>query len=334
MRRLICLLTLLVNVGYGMPITTPEIVARTSSASLACMRWQVVGLCLWLNCGLGGCRIDTSLKIGHYNPDLVVSSYNGLGENPWQEIRATLGLAQAVAAQSVLGALTDLPIDSAGNRTEGRNDRDHANLIFRETDAIGHPGFGLLPDPLAVAIRCQSDARRFVPYFQSAIDALSWRSGLPDSLLSASLAPGLREVGAWPRATWGGVYPRTGWAIQAEEPKAAALTAQRAGDIVTRRFQPHLYIGVEPVPSPLQRVWSPPPLVETDASSGTWQMLSPVVDADCAVFGLEDTLINSWANGRLDVEGDYVWNLWRPYQCCLRRGEVFLGDINWTEFPP
>ena len=30
----------------------------------------------------------------------------------------------------------------------------------------------------------------------------------------------------------------------------------------------------------------------------------------------------------------YVWTLWRPYQCCRRRGQVFLYSIDWIEYPP
>ncbi|MEX0951571.1 MAG: TraU family protein, partial [Gammaproteobacteria bacterium] len=72
--------------GRAASITTPEIIERTAAATFACMQWRPVGLCFWLNCSLFGCSVESSLKIGHYNPDLVVSSYNELGGNPWREI--------------------------------------------------------------------------------------------------------------------------------------------------------------------------------------------------------------------------------------------------------
>ncbi|MCP4040979.1 MAG: TIGR03756 family integrating conjugative element protein, partial [Gammaproteobacteria bacterium] len=113
-------------------ITTPGIVAKTTVGALACMRWMPIGMCFWLRCSWTGCKVKTSLKVGHYNPDLVISSYNELGGNPWLEIRATLGLAQKAVATGLLGALLPVPIDSAGNRTEGTADRrDHKNLLFR-----------------------------------------------------------------------------------------------------------------------------------------------------------------------------------------------------------
>ncbi|MEX2259809.1 MAG: TIGR03756 family integrating conjugative element protein [Woeseia sp.] len=318
--------------GRAASITTPEIIERTAAATFACMQWTPVGLCFWLNCSLFGCSVESSLKIGHYNPDLVVSSYNELGGNPWREIRATLGHAQQTAAQGLLGRLLPVPVDSAGNRSEGTADRrDHKNLVFREADAIGHPQ-GLIAGPLQ-GLLCASQATPFVPYFQSAIDALAWRLEFPEILYPQSLIPGLREVGDWPLNTWGAVYPRTGWTMQAEEPKAAALTAQRAGDIVTRTAQPHIYVPLTGPSGNGQRVWGPGPLLEMDATTGTWQMLAPQAETSCAVFGSNDTAsLVGWGGGRVDAAGDYVWNLWRPYQCCEDRG-LFLFDINWIAFP-
>ena len=230
--------------GFTGTITTPQIVTQTTTAALSCMRWMPIGMCFWLRCSWRGCRVRTSIKVGHYNPDLVVSTYNELGGNPWAEIRATLGLAQKTAATGLLGALLPVPVDSAGNRTEGTSETDHKNLVYRETDAVGHPLSSLSGLVAGVGLLCPSQTRSFFPYFQSGLDALSWRQEIPEIFYPASFIPGLREIGTWPLQTWGGVYPRTGWTTQAEEPKAAAINAQRAGDIVTRTGQPHVYVPV------------------------------------------------------------------------------------------
>ena len=37
--------------------------------------------------------------------------------------------------------------------------------------------------------------------------------------------------------------------------------------------------------------------------------------------------------GRVDAQGDYVWNLWRPYSCCQDRG-IFLFNVDWINYPP
>ena len=101
---------------------------------------------------------------------------------------------------------------------------------------------------------CESETTSFYPYFMSSLDALSWRMEIPEMFYPASLIPGMREIGTWPLQTWGGVYPRTGWTTQTEEPKAAAINAQRAGDIVTRNGQPHIYDQIEPSSSSDQRI--------------------------------------------------------------------------------
>ncbi len=314
---------------------TPQIVAQTAAAALTCMRWMPIGLCFWLRCSLSGCSVETSIKVGHYNPDLVVSTYNELGGNPWVEIRATLGLAQKAAASSLLGSLVPVPVESAGNRTEGGFGRDHKNLVFRETDAIGHPLGTLAGIAAGVGLLCPSQTVPFLPYFQSGLDALAWRQEVPEIFYPASHIPGLREMGTWPVQTWGGVYPRTGWTTQAEEPKAAALNAQRAGDIITRPAQPHVYVPVTGSSSSRLKVWPAGPLVEKDRRSGTWQMLVPRAETSCEVFGTNDLVsVTGWGGGRVDGGGDYVWTLWRPYQCCERRGQTFLFDIDWSAYPP
>jgi len=54
--------------------TTPQIVAQTITAAPSCVRWMPIGMCFWLRCSWSGCSVETSLKVGHYNPDLVVSA--------------------------------------------------------------------------------------------------------------------------------------------------------------------------------------------------------------------------------------------------------------------
>ena len=334
-----CFLVIACLAAMGLPIetraatlTSPTIVARTTSAALSCMRWTPIGMCFWLRCGVDGCEVRTSLKVGHYNPDLVVSAYHQLGGNPWLEVRGTLGLAQKVAATSVLGRLLSFPIGAGVNRTEGASGRDHRNLIFREVDAIGHPLSTF--SALSFELICQSQTTPFVPYFQSGIDALAWRGALPEILYPASHLPGLREIGSWPLQTWGSVTPRNGWVTQSEEPKAAAVLAQRAGDIVTRPEQAHLYVPLSGPTGGRQRVWPPGPLVENSPKTGTWQMLSPKAETSCAAFGKSDRgLLKSWSSGRGDAQGNYAWNLWRPYKCCRSRGQTFLFSVDWIPYP-
>lgn len=61
--------------AMGMPVNTATITAATTVALPACMLWMPIGICFWLSCNWTGCTIRTSPKVGHYNPDFVVSAY-------------------------------------------------------------------------------------------------------------------------------------------------------------------------------------------------------------------------------------------------------------------
>ncbi len=302
--------------GFSGTTTTPQIVAQTTTAALSCMQWMPIGICFWLRCSWSGCSVGPRSR-----SVITTRIWWSAPTTSWAGTRGPRSgrrwvLAQKTAATGLLGALLPVPIDSAGNRTEGTSERDHQNLVYRETDAIGHPLSSLSGIVAGTGLLCPSQTTSFFPYFQSGLDALSWRQEIPEIFYPASLIPGLRELGTWPLQTWGGVYPRTGWTTQAEEPKAAALNAQRAGDIVTRTGQPHVYVPVTGS-SGSMKVWPPGPLMEKDRSTGTWQMLVPQSESSCNVFGTNDLAsLTGWGGGRVDSEGDYVWNLWRPYKCC------------------
>ena len=225
--------------GQADGTTTAQILADTASAAPSCASWRPSGTCFWLRCGFWGCSVRTSLRVSHYNPDAVVSAFHEGALHPWLDAGQTLERNLRSAATELVG----MPIDSAGTRT--RDDgRDRARM-FRDVDVIGHPG-GLLSLPGVggtVPMMCPTTVRPFQPYFSSYMDALAWRSLLQvEWMYPASFIPGMREIGAWPTNSWGAVYPRDGNVTQQHPVKAAAVLAQRAGDITTRTGQPHVYL--------------------------------------------------------------------------------------------
>ena len=243
---------------------------------------------------------------------MVVSAYHETGKNPWSEL-------------SPLTAAVQGPLEG-GVAAEGI-DRQHTNLRFKNVDAIGNPLAGLLSTVFAQSgLMCPSAARPFEPYFISTLDTLAWRFGIPEAVFPESLVPGVREIRGelGPLGTWGSVYPRSGFLVQAHDYKAAAVTAQRAANVITQRDQPHVYLPVVADPTP--GYWPPGEARENDADSARWQMLLPRPENQCHVFAEIDDLNAGVADPyaeRLDEHGDYVWNLWRPYECCEQAGKCF-----------
>lgn len=317
-------------------LNTGTLVSGAVAALPSCLRFQVVGVCVWLACAGPVCQLKTSVKYGHRNPDVVVGVTNGLGKNPWAEADALYSALDAGAANALVssmggtmpGNLGGIEAGTAGAPGQNQGSGRKTNLSFREAQAVGHP--------LAGEIYCPSSASYLNAYYLSGLDAIGWRWQLPEVAYPQSTLPGLREIGHWPLNTWGAVYPRSGWLAQSEEPKAAAVAAQRVGDIITRSAQPHLYRALDSggvFESGGKLVWRPEALEEGGDKTGDWQRMTPAMAAECEAFGADDTVsADGWSGGKLAAGGDYAWTLWRPYACCAVKG-VFVGNIDVFPYP-
>nr|WP_321145232.1 TIGR03756 family integrating conjugative element protein [Pseudomonas extremaustralis] len=277
----------------------------SSVLSPNCLDYRVVGICFWLLCTPFGCTVKTSTKVRHFIPELVVSSYATTGNNPWTEM--------AALSAPISGA------EGGGNLITPNTHRDNLPR-FKNVDGIGHPG-GWAATQLAShsGYACTSAATALMPYYLSILDSLAWRQGIPESVYPESLMPGIREIGRQASGNmWGNVYPRQGFLVQPDDFKAAAVMAQRAGDVISRNGQPHVYVPL--TPTPRDGYWPPGPIVENDASTHKWQLLSPQTQPTCAIFPSDPVQ---------SADGGYAWSLWRPYSCCKREGQTFLFSIDF-----
>jgi integrating conjugative element protein (TIGR03756 family) len=284
-------------------------VAIVSSAlSPDCLSYRVVGICYWLYCDTFGCSVRTSAKVRHYVPDAVVSSYSDTGMNPWTEV-----------------SFMSTPNPTAQAGGDGTTNQDHENNLakFKNADVIGHPaGAAFSQFAGQSGYICAGAGTPYVPYLLSTLDTVAWRYNIPESVYPESLIPGMREIGN--RITvnlWGDVYPRGGFLHQADDYKSGAVVAQRAGDIVTRPGQIHVYQPL--LAKPQDGYWPAGPLLESDPSTGKWQELTPTLSPICAVFPNINLHVQA-------TDGGYAWALWRPYSCCQREGQVFLYSTDFN----
>lgn len=286
-------------------VTSASVIASTLSPD--CLEYKVVGICYWLLCTPYGCQVKTSTKVRHYIPDAVVSSYSNTGQNPWVEMSSMSS-----------------PTAAAQNGGDGTINHGNENSLakFKNADVIGHPGGATFSQfASASGYACQGAATPYMPYLLSTMDTVAWRYGVPESVYPEALIPGLREVGSLLTAdTWGSVYPRSGFIHQADDQKAASVIAQRAGDIVTRRGQIHVYQSLLALPQP--GYWPAGELIEGIAFTGKWQELTPMLSPTCSVFPNLMPRLQA-------TDGAYAWALWRPYSCCKREGQTFLGSTDF-----
>ena len=121
-------------------ITTPGVVTGTATAFPSCLSYQVEGVCFFLRCKLVACWIETSIKISHYNPDVVVSTYNDPLRHPWVDIGNIVSKTMSTAGSSILGKV----LDSSGGGLETSS----AFTNYKSADAIGNPA-GMLANMVA-----------------------------------------------------------------------------------------------------------------------------------------------------------------------------------------
>lgn len=306
-------------------ITSQEIIATTSTAmeNPLCLEWCFTGICVWLACAGPICETETSPRYKHYNPDLVVTVYDELGHDPWVEMNEWYASIQLEAANTIMGFLTPIPIIAGGSSTEGEaaGDLNDMSRRFKEASAYGHP-MSALGDYLSDYALCPSEADAYYPYFLSGVDSAEWRFGVGEMLYVPWLLPGVRTVGIGGFfQQWGHVFPRIGFVTQKDDPKAGAIAAQRVGNIVTGSLGFHLanqFNGNGYSWTVLSGE-----LIENIPLTGKWQMLKPIPDPICYVFGENDVLSPvPWSFGRSTDDNGYAYTLWRRYECCRQKGSL------------
>jgi integrating conjugative element protein (TIGR03756 family) len=295
-------------------ITSAEIVT-SAMTSTDCIQWRVSGICYWLFCTTFGCSVRTSVKVTHNIPEVVVSTYTDAGGNPWTEMSGISGASGGIE-NTLTHALSGLSAGGNNAADQKSGGQRHSAVKFKYADALGHPATSLIGGAIS-GYSCDTAATPFIPYFLSTLDVLAWRTGVPESLYPEALIPGRREVGNQLAGNmWGNVYPRGGFVQQTDDDKASAVVAQRVADIITRSGEPHVYQPL--VGTRRDGYWPPSPVLENDASTHTWQRLSPHLSQSCAIFpdGSYPTA----------ADGNEAYALWQPYSCCQRRGQTFLGS--------
>lgn len=298
-----------------------------------CMDYCITGTCSWLKCSWKGCKVRVSMRVRHRVPDLIVSAYSEVGENPWDEFRAIYGGVQKSVAQEVvswIGSSADVGGGEAVTTSEQETKSEVASTVFREVDVVGN-WFDF--SKIAGDIYCGTNTTPFVPHYSSAVDAYLWRTGLTDILHTLDI---FTEVIGIPYIKeWGSVYWRTGFIKQMNPAKTNAVLAFRAAHIATRTNQGRVYNSATGTPSSGHRYYQIPAPIEVDGSDDSlWQMVSPKKDNTCYIFDdiaeNEDINESNWADGRWEKNNSSaVYKLWRKYECCKDRGH-YLFTVKYT----
>jgi hypothetical protein len=254
---------------------------------------------------------------------------------------------------------------SSGTRINNLNEKKVGdNLNFYDVTVIGNPYLPLYElvlentmSALQIGSYCPSKVTPFMPYYVSISDP-EWRFGIYERFLSLfdtattvigedrninntpfalDLSDPMKTVDKLLNADnagvyWGYIYPRMGYIKNSSMYRSAAIMVQRAADIGTGDHGLH-------IPSPRwmpnepddrgRKVWPIPKVREHD-DYHAWQLNYPQGEKEgCYQFPDKDfdkDLVNT---DLVSETNSYIWTLWRTYKCCEKKGQVYLGKIEW-----
>jgi|GEM_PF-2061236 len=299
-------------------INSATITEATAKALPNCLHFRVIGMCIWFSPYTG--YSETPL-VEHYLPDVVVNVFNKPGDNPWTEMNASIDQAGKATEEKIV---TGLSHDDAGSGQHSYGDIQEQNTFFKEADIVGNPGLtvtAVQPELLP------STATPLFPYYQSMFDAAMWR-GFPDvppALAEEALAMGANfkyHIGT-DLINWGGLYPHEGKVATTNDAKAAAVIAQRAGDIITAINVPgHVY---QPLLNECGQHCKAAP-IQINSPKTQFQMISPKEEDSCDYFG---KTLTYGEEAERDTKGAYSWIIWRYYRGCRDGAGKFVQEITF-----
>jgi len=312
----------MVNANASDTMNSFKVVDATLTGLSHCLHYKIKGLCFWWHCSITGCAVETTLKVDHYLPDVVVSSYTQPNNNPWWFAQHVEDPAFYQGGKIQIQQSTHFTM---GSGDEHDNSLRDLNNKFHEVDIIGNPILSLLSHN---KLLLPSAAKPYTPYYSSLMDAYAWRFPALERFYPGSFIPGIHEVGAFLLHDWGPVYPRNGYVNQPDDAKAAAVVALRASTIVTATEQPHVY---QPLSNQCGDHCHAYPVTE-NSNNAQYQMIYPKTEKHCVVFGGSDiTHAHPWeTDATTQGHRRYVWVLWRRYHGCIPdKDTTYLGSVDF-----
>jgi len=328
--------------AYPNDINTLDITTSAIKALPQCLDYELkAALCVWIKVSFSGVLVTITPKVRHKLPDFVVTAFTGGSgtrwggsegvdktATPWTELRLLESLPARQIQQS---ALMKIPL---GSPTITYGSFSHAaaishakvqNARFVEVNVVGNPTINLIQSEIkkilgGTSFLCDSNVEPLKPYFMSELDTLAWHMPKVEMIqYLPNLIPGKREISKETSfamkavKSWGSIFPRTGFVLQQELAKAAAVSSQRAIDVVLHKKQvPHVYAHY--------KVTGKATFIRhlaTPEVNQSWQMIKPKQQNFCEAFGGSGEWGKDKQPPKDDTRQGLSWNYWNEYECCM-----------------
>ncbi len=301
-------------------ITSLQIMEKAAENYFKYTHYKVIGVCMWWKCrSIHNCGIYTTLELDEHIPDLLVSVYNGKGDNPWIEGDELYDQLAYAAGNETMKMATGHELgDGNTNETSGSN---HFNsLRARSVDVIGNP-VTLIKTPLP---SLKVDTKPYMPYYQSDIDSVSDRFGIAEAIRPETYNIFGHYIGSSFINHWAYEFPRTMAVDNNNNYKASIVAALHAADIVTNKNTMHV---VKSVSDSCGKNCAVANVIEEQKDDHEiWEEIYP---KDHHIKLGEDDSLSLHSIGSSDDQkgnGNYVFVIWRHYRGCVQHE----GKLIWS----
>lgn len=249
-------------------------------------------------------------EVDYFYPDLVVSVFNKVEDNPWTEANF-IDKASHSGVNSLVKSQYGFELGSRGTR-DSFSRASSTGIRRKIVDVIGFPGT-LIKIPLPILL--PSDTYPYMPYYQSELDIFNTLGAAESITRPLRTTSVVTDFIGTPANHWGYMFPREMSAIISNDYKASLVFAIRAAHIVTNNNAMHVVkstsnsCGVNCVVSNA--------FYDPSEEKIKWQEIYP--NNRHVKIGESDTSFESIGNKDFkDGEGNYVFVIWRRYQGCVQ----------------
>lgn len=305
---IVLLILTVVGKGFANSVTSIQIATDEMKEAIDFTHYNPIGICVWLKFDPRP-NLDTTLELEEYKPDLVVTVFNNLGDDPWLEANDIVDPIANHLGSSLYTSITGDPIEQGSTASQGL--LHYSDNRTKVVDVIGSP-MPTVPLPLP---QLDADTRPLIPYYQSQLDTLG-RLGLAEAIRPETYELFTHYIGQNASNNWGYEFPRNMVAQVDNDYKASVILALRAADIVTNN---HTFHTAQSTSNACGHNCAVDTVIEeTDETHAIWQEIYP--DNHPIQLGENDmtSLTSLGLAEELKSDGNYVFIVWRKYRGCVQ----------------
>ncbi len=270
---------------------------------------KVIGVCVWMEWTMWGPTFETTLELDEFQPDMVISTFDSPGDDPWIEANTVMDPAAHLAGNAAVDGLYGSNLGyGANNASPPQNDQAIHTYVV---DVVGDP-----VDYIHMPWMLRSDTHGYLSYYSSDLDAATDRMGIAEALQFKTYNPFEYYIGPSMFANWGYLYPRVMSINQPNEYEGSVLAALHAGAIVSNGNILHVVHSTNDSCGQNCAVAN----INADLNNRNeiWQEVYPynkkITLGDMGVGSLLPVGSADNAAGK----GNYVFQVWRHYRGCIQ----------------